>query len=437
MNDDVVVSVKNVSKKFCKNLKRSMAYGISDLSKNLFGIKSNSAELRKDEFWAVNNVNFELKKGETLGIMGANGSGKSTLLRLLTGIFPPDKGEIAIKGQVAALIAIGAGFHPHMTGRENIFLNGTILGYEKIELKQKFDEIVEFSDIGDFLDAPIATYSSGMRVKLGFSIAVHRVPDLLLIDEVLAVGDLNFRLKSYKKLSEVMKQGTTVILVSHNDIAIKSVCEKMAILHRSQIDDIGNTDEMIIKYRSIMMNEIIKDIKIPHSPISPKTAPTLLNKINIINLELRDCHDDLIRHNKKEIKKIKYSEMNSLKLLIDIDVIDEINNPIIDFFIRDMTKAEETYICGAMISKNNYPKFTKLEKGEKRIAIDLDISKLTPNTYYVYFIIGDLDFLNRKYAYIDYTDKITFEIIYSGEYKKHKDNVLTPYFFSTKKFEIQ
>lgn len=437
MNNDIVVSVNNVSKKFCRNLKRSMAYGIADLSKNLFGIKPESATLRKDEFWAVNNVSFELKKGDTLGIMGANGSGKSTLLRLLTGIFPPDKGQITINGQVAALIAIGAGFHPHMTGRENIYLNGTILGYEKAELRQKFDEIVEFADIGEFLEAPVATYSSGMRVKLGFSIAVHRIPDLLLIDEVLAVGDLNFRLKSYKKLSEVLKQGTTVILVSHNDIAIKSVCNEMAILHRSQIVSKGETDEMIIKYRSIMMNEIIKDTKIPHSPILPKTTPILLNKINIKNLELRNCYNDLIRHNKKEIQKIIYSDTNSLKLVIDVDVIDEIKNPRIEVFIRDMTKAEETYVCGTVISKNSHPEFTKLEKGEKRIAIDIDISRLIPDTYYIYFIIGDLDFFNLTYAYIDYTDKISFEIIYSIEFKKHKDFALKPYYFPTTKFQIQ
>ena len=130
-NDDVVVSVKNVSKKFCKHLRRSMAYGIADLSKNLIGIKPDSTELRKDEFWAVKDVSFELKRGEVLGLIGVNGSGKTTLLRLLSGIFPPDKGEISIKGRVGALIAVGAGFHPHMTGRENIYLNGTILGMNR------------------------------------------------------------------------------------------------------------------------------------------------------------------------------------------------------------------------------------------------------------------------------------------------------------------
>ncbi|MBE9531297.1 MAG: ABC transporter ATP-binding protein, partial [Proteobacteria bacterium] len=194
---EVVISIKNLSKKFCTHLKRSMAYGIIDLSKNLVGIKPNTEELRRDEFWALDNMNFELKRGEVLGLIGLNGCGKTTLLRLLTGIFPPDKGEITIKGRVGALIAVGAGFHPHMTGRENIYLNGTILGMSAKELDACFDDIIEFAEIGDFIEAPVSTYSSGMRVRLGFAIAIHINPDILLIDEVLAVGDLNFSIKCF------------------------------------------------------------------------------------------------------------------------------------------------------------------------------------------------------------------------------------------------
>ena len=180
---EVILSAKDVSKKFCKKLRRSMAYGLTDLTKNLFAIKPGSAELRKEEFWALKDIDFELRRGDVLGLIGVNGSGKTTLLRLLSGIFPPDKGEIMIKGRVGALIALGAGFHPYFSGRENIYLNGAILGISRDELDAQFDKIVEFSEIGDFIDAPVATYSSGMRVRLGFSVAIAMKPDVLLIDE--------------------------------------------------------------------------------------------------------------------------------------------------------------------------------------------------------------------------------------------------------------
>ena len=238
-NNDVVISIKNVSKKFCKNLKRSMAYGIVDLSKNLLGIKPNSTGLRKDEFWAVNDVSFELRRGEVLGLIGVNGSGKTTLLRLLSGIFPPDEGEISIKGRVGALIAVGAGFHPHMTGRENIYLNGTILGMSHEEINSKFQDIVDFAEIGDFLDAPVSTYSSGMRVRLGFSIAAHTRPDVMLIDEILAVGDVGFKAKCYNAIADICSN-SAVILVSHAMPQIGRISTKICLLDQGKAVYIDN-----------------------------------------------------------------------------------------------------------------------------------------------------------------------------------------------------
>ena len=232
-NNEVVVSVKNVSKKFCKNLKRSMAYGIVDLSKNLLGIKPNSTGLRKDEFWAVDDISFDLKRGEVLGLIGVNGSGKTTLLRLLAGIFPPDKGEISIKGKVGALIAIGAGFHPHMTGRENIYLNGTILGMTREEIDLKFQDVVDFAEIKDFINAPVSTYSSGMRVRLGFAIAIQINPDVMLIDEVLAVGDVGFRAKCFNSINEIM-QKTAVIFVTHSMPHVSRLCSDIMVLQRGK-----------------------------------------------------------------------------------------------------------------------------------------------------------------------------------------------------------
>jgi len=188
-SSDIAITVDHVSKKYCKSLKRSMLYGVTDIGRNTLGLSSHSGNLRKSEFWAVDDVSFEVKKGETLGIIGPNGSGKTTLLKMLNGIFWPDKGKITVKGRVGALIEVGAGFHPLLTGRENIYINAAILGMTKEEVDEKFDDIVEFADIGDFLDTPVKFYSRGMYVRLGFAVAVHCEPDILLVDEVLAVGD--------------------------------------------------------------------------------------------------------------------------------------------------------------------------------------------------------------------------------------------------------
>ncbi len=251
---DVVISVNHIAKKFCRNLKRSMAYGIADLSKNLFGIKPETSKLRQAEFWALNDVNFELRKGETLGIIGANGSGKTTLLRLLSGIFPPDKGEIMVKGRIGTLVAIGAGFHPHMTGRENIYLNGTILGMDKQEIQKKFERITGFAEIDEFLDAPVSTYSSGMRVRLGFSIAIHCEPDILLVDEVLSVGDLSFANKSLQRMHEYRAKANAVIFVSHRMEHVRVLCNRLILIDKGRMIYSGDTEQGIIEYEKRAMD---------------------------------------------------------------------------------------------------------------------------------------------------------------------------------------
>jgi len=282
---EVIVSVNNISKKFCKNLKRSMAYGIVDLSKNLLGKKPNSTELRRDEFWAIDDISFELKKGEALGLIGVNGSGKTTLLRLLAGIFPPDKGEIIVKGRVGALIAVGAGFHPHMTGRENIYLNGAILGMSREEINSKFQDIVDFAEIANFLDAPVSTYSSGMRVRLGFSIATAIHPDLLLLDEILAVGDRPFRLKCFQRIGEILEK-SAVIFVSHDIVQISRICNWVMMLHKGRNVFAGETETGIEKYLEsihdtsrrlpkLIMNKTIKDFSCNLSKDTLKYGETL------------------------------------------------------------------------------------------------------------------------------------------------------------------
>jgi len=224
-----------------------MLYGMLDISRNALRMSSRSSQLRKGEFWAVKDVSFELKRGETLGIIGPNGSGKTTMLKMLNGIFWPDEGKISIRGKVGALIAVGAGFHPLLTGRENIFLNGAILGLSKKEILSRFDEIVEFADIGDFINTPVKYYSSGMFVRLGFAVAVHCDPDILLVDEVLSVGDMKFQKKCAVKI-QAIRERTSTIFVSHNLRHIYRICDRALLLFNGEMETVGAVNDVVQLY---------------------------------------------------------------------------------------------------------------------------------------------------------------------------------------------
>lgn len=203
----------------------------------------------KEEFWALKNINFSVNQGEVIGIIGHNGAGKSTLLKILSQITPPTEGEITLTGRVGSLLEVGTGFHPELTGRENIFLNGAILGMSQKEIAGKFDQIVEFSGVEKFLDTPVKYYSSGMYVRLAFAVAAHMEPDILIIDEVLAVGDAEFQKKCLGKMDEITKkEGRTILFVSHNMPAIQSLCEKCIVLEGGMIKFIGPTNEAINDY---------------------------------------------------------------------------------------------------------------------------------------------------------------------------------------------
>jgi lipopolysaccharide transport system ATP-binding protein len=244
---EILVTVENVSKKFCRSLKKSLWYGVTDIASALNPFSGNnepahkaqstkhkSPELRSDEFWAVQNVSFELKRGECLGLIGHNGAGKSTLLKVLNGLIPPDTGRITMRGRVCALIELNAGFNPILTGRENIFNQAALLGFSKEETLAKFDAIVDFADIGDFLDMPVQNYSSGMQVRLGFAVAAQMEPDVLIIDEVLAVGDVAFRFKCLNAIGDLMKRAA-VIFVTHTMPQVFRICSEVIVLDRGQV----------------------------------------------------------------------------------------------------------------------------------------------------------------------------------------------------------
>jgi len=251
MGDEVLVKVEGVSKKFCRSLKRSLWYGVQDVLGEIAHRKGDRDLLRNQEFWAVNDINMEVRKGTCVGLIGPNGSGKTTLLRMLGGLLKPDAGRIISKGRVMALINLGAGFNPVLTGRENIYINSSVLGARKRETDALIDQILEFSGIEDAIDSPVMTYSSGMKVRLGFAVAAHMNPDVLLLDEVLAVGDAEFRDRCYRRIGQIRKE-SAVIFVSHNMEQIDRICDQAIVMQKGKSIFSGQTSDAITTYEEIL-----------------------------------------------------------------------------------------------------------------------------------------------------------------------------------------
>jgi lipopolysaccharide transport system ATP-binding protein len=261
-NKEILVEVTGLSKKFCKDLKTSLWYGVKDLISGYSGNKG-QRELRPKEFWAVKDISFTLRRGECLGLIGHNGAGKSTLLKILNGLINPDSGKVVMRGRIGALIELGAGFNPILSGRENIYNNGAVLGFTKKEIDNKVEEIIDFSEIREFIDMPVQNYSSGMKVRLGFAVAAQMEPDVLIIDEVLAVGDLGFVLKCFKTIDEILPN-TAIIFVSHSMPMVSRICSQIILMDhgKSQFQgaDVGKAiDLYYLKFAQNESNIVFDD----------------------------------------------------------------------------------------------------------------------------------------------------------------------------------
>ena len=283
---DLLVSVDDVAKKFCRGLKRSLLYGLRDIGSELSGRSRHSDVLRPGEFWALQGLTFELRRGEALGLVGPNGAGKSTLLRLISGLMKPDAGTIRIRGRLAPLIALGAGFNPILTGRENVHVNMSILGLSNAEIRAKFDEVVDFAEIGDALDAPVQTYSSGMAARLGFACAVLTDPDVLLVDEVLSVGDMKFRMKCLRHMGKLLEGGTCFILVSHSPHAILTVCQRAIYLSKGRVAAAGDTASVLSYYEtetfSMSYENTDRPLQLPVKPLADSSG------VDIVSVSFKD-----------------------------------------------------------------------------------------------------------------------------------------------------
>lgn len=292
-DSEVLVSVENVSKKFCRDLKRSLLYGVQDIGTELLGGQRKSDVLRSKEFWALKDISFQLRRGEALGLIGSNGAGKSTLLRIISGLINTDTGTVRVNGRVAPLIALGAGFNPILTGRENIYANMSILGLPTKEINNRFQDVLDFAEIGDAIDAPVQTYSSGMAARLGFACAVHIEPDILLIDEVLAVGDVKFRMKCYRKLAQLREKGTAFVLVSHNPNDLLKVCNKSIYLTKGRLVASGKTDTVMRRYEEdLSLNVVDESGGVMLLPEKPKSESLGLD---IVSLSFKDERGNVLQ----------------------------------------------------------------------------------------------------------------------------------------------
>jgi lipopolysaccharide transport system ATP-binding protein len=352
-SDDVLIKVENVSKKFCRSLKRSMLYGIEDISRDLLHLPNTSDKLRGDEFWAVDDVSFEVKRGECLGIIGRNGAGKSTLLKMLNGIILPDKGKITIKGKVGALIEVGAGFHPMLTGRENIYVNGAILGMSKREIDKKFDEIVAFAELEEFIDMPVKHYSSGMYVRLGFAIASQLKPEILIIDEVLAVGDMKFAAKCLRFFSQA-KYSSAIILVSHDMRNISRSCDNAFYINKGRAIKYGKTQKVIecYQYNNAVIYEA--DLIVNQSILS--------DEIKQLEVNCERCIQQFTQLN----IKINISIYRPLELVFSLAIYRE----------------DGTHCCGLFSMFDNQKKIY-LKKRENIIEVNLNDLQLMPANYVI------------------------------------------------------
>ncbi len=275
-----VIKVENLSKKYAithqaqnlnnyKTLRGAITEAANSVANKLKPNSQKEFRSTTEDFWALKDVSFEIKQGDRIGIIGRNGAGKSTLLKILSRITEPTNGSIRIKGRVASLLEVGTGFHPELTGRENIFLNGAILGMAKAEIQRKFDEIVAFAEVEKFLDTPVKRYSSGMYVRLAFAVAAHLEPEILIVDEVLAVGDAQFQKKCLGKMQDVSKnEGRTVIFVSHNMDAIQRLCSQCVMLERGRVTAQGDTESILVSYMSNNLIEASPNMWIDVSQVS-------------------------------------------------------------------------------------------------------------------------------------------------------------------------
>jgi lipopolysaccharide transport system ATP-binding protein len=406
---DIVLSVNGVSKKFCRDLKRSLMYGVQDITSELLGLREKSDKLRPKEFWALDNVSFQLRRGEALGLVGKNGSGKSTLLRMIAGLMKPDTGFLEVNGRVAPLIALGAGFNPILTGRENIYANMSILGLTTKQINERFDEVIEFAEIGDAIDAPVQSYSSGMAARLGFASAIHTDPDILLIDEVLAVGDSRFRGKCFQKLHDLRQKGTSFILVSHDAHSILTVCESAVYLKPGEF--VGHDDAASI------INQYERDLFLSEAGIEAQSI-SFLRKRESFGLEIKSL---FFRNNQGErIESPICGEPTYL--CVQCQAIEKLEDVSITFAIKGLGEGGDTVLLINNLKDKN---FICLLPGENEVQLEMPYMGLKLGVY-----IMDVYVKKERMYHLDAVESFQFRV------EGREDSISRCLFYQPRKWNI-
>jgi lipopolysaccharide transport system ATP-binding protein len=387
-SDEVLVRVEGVSKKFCRSLKRSLWYGVCDIAGELNPFAKHGARgmehggdsaegrsvspatsylppvtldgLRPGEFWAVNDVSFELRRGECLGLIGHNGAGKTTLLKMLNGLIKPDRGRIEMNGRVGALIALGAGFNPVLTGRENIYINGSVLGLSKKEINEKIEEIIDFAEIREFIDMPVQNYSSGMQVRLGFAVATTLDPDVLILDEVLAVGDIRFRQKCYNRINNLIRS-SAVIFVSHSMDHVATMCTSVAMLRRGAVNYYGDPVKGIEAYNEIGVSD-------EYLAVGASSASVIFPPVRSATVRMPE-------------RATQHGE--TLRVEVEVDCIESVQNLTLSFVAND---AQERPVMSWSLGRSELN--LHLPKGRSITHFDISPLLLHPGRYFCNLWIG-------------------------------------------------
>lgn len=354
---EVAISLKNVSKSY-----RRYSRPVDRLKEILLPSRS-----RGELFWALQDVNLEVAQGQTLGIVGQNGSGKSTLLQIIAGTLTPTQGEVRVKGRVSALLELGSGFNPYFTGRQNVFFNGQILGLSKKEIAAKFDDIAAFADIGDFLDQPLNTYSSGMAVRLAFAVAAHIDPKILIVDEALAVGDAKFQARCMKKIRQLQAEGVTLLLVSHDLSSIKFLCDRAILMNRGLLLEQGTPKYVINRYIALLSSEQTRESATAKSISSLDTESYNFDwhrhgngDLTIENVKIVDASNNNL--------KGKVQTGSVFRIIIDLLAHQHINDIIVGVSLRTLTGIV-LYGTNTNLLSTSLP---ELQKNQKiQIAFDL------------------------------------------------------------------
>lgn len=392
-----LISIQGVSKKFCRSLKSSYAYGLRDIVSEVSGRARKSDRLRPGEFWALKNVSFDVYRGGSIGLIGSNGSGKTTLLKIVGGLIKPDTGKLIVRGKVAALIALGAGFNPLLSGRENVYINMSIFGLSKEEINAQFKSVLDFAEIWDAIDAPVRTYSSGMRARLGFACAIHTSPDILLIDEVLAVGDFAFRTKCYRKLAELRQQGVVFVLVSHSSAAILSNCSLAAYLSKGELAAFGEVETVAQQYEADVLG-----ISSDDQTALEETSSSLVTQGNMQSaLRIKAVH--FLNQQGDVVEDLETGEQTSIRVAFEASApVEEVS---VNINIKSLSNLNNTELFLQSWKDTGF--ISKLEQQDSAIALNFPACGLVPGSYVMKVNLTE----NGKYFNIlDIVQAIKFKV---------------------------